>query len=51
MVERARIVLELVDGPSVADILQAQGSLKTKDGKPFDVKSILDLSWQKARKL
>lgn len=35
----------------IANILQDQGSLKTKDGKPFDVKSILDLSWQKARKL
>jgi NitT/TauT family transport system substrate-binding protein len=35
----------------IADILQAQGSLKTKDGKPFDVKSVLDLSWQKERKL
>lgn len=35
----------------IADILQDQGSLKTRDGKPFDVKSILDLSWQKERKL
>ncbi len=35
----------------IADILQAQGSLKTRDGKPFEVKSILDLSWQKERKL
>ncbi len=35
----------------IADILQAQGSLKTRDGKPFDVKSILDLRWQKERKL
>ncbi|HYD94388.1 MAG TPA: ABC transporter substrate-binding protein [Noviherbaspirillum sp.] len=35
----------------IADILQEQGSLKTRDGKPFDVKSILDLSWQKERKL
>lgn len=35
----------------IADILQQQGSLKTRDGKPFDVKSILDLNWQKERKL
>jgi NitT/TauT family transport system substrate-binding protein len=35
----------------IADILQAQGALKTKDGKPFDVKSVLDLNWQKERKL
>jgi NitT/TauT family transport system substrate-binding protein len=35
----------------IADILQEQGSLKTRDGKPFDVKSITDLSWQKERKL
>ncbi len=35
----------------IADILQAQGSLKTRDGKPFAVKNILDLSWQKERKL
>jgi NitT/TauT family transport system substrate-binding protein len=35
----------------IADILQAQGSLKTRDGKPFDVKNITDLSWQKERKL
>jgi len=35
----------------IADILQEQGSLKTRDGKPFEVNSILDLSWQKERKL
>ncbi|RJF94986.1 ABC transporter substrate-binding protein [Noviherbaspirillum saxi] len=35
----------------IANILQDQGSLKTRDGKPFDVNSILDLSWQKERKL
>jgi len=35
----------------IANILQEQGSLKTRDGKPFDVNSILDLSWQKERKL
>jgi len=35
----------------IANILQEQGSLKTKDGKPFEVRSIVDLSWQKDRKL
>lgn len=35
----------------IADILQQQGALKTRDGKPFDVKSLVDLSWQKDRKL
>ena len=35
----------------IAGILQEQGSLKTRDGKPFDVKQILDLSWQQERKL
>src|SRR5690606_31507190 len=35
----------------IADILQAQGSLKTRDGKPYDVSSIIDLSWQEARQL
>lgn len=35
----------------IADIMQAQGSLKTRDGKHFDVKKIIDLDWQKARKL
>jgi NitT/TauT family transport system substrate-binding protein len=35
----------------IADILTEQGSLKTRDGSPFDVKTILDLSWQKDRKL
>ena len=35
----------------IAGILQEQGSLKTRDGKPFDVNSILDLSWQEERKL
>lgn len=34
----------------LADIMQAQGALKTRDGKPFDVKTILDLSWQRERK-
>ncbi|HUH39613.1 MAG TPA: ABC transporter substrate-binding protein, partial [Castellaniella sp.] len=35
----------------VADIMQAQGSLKTKDGSTFKVDTIIDLEWQKARKL
>lgn len=35
----------------IADIMQAQGSLKTRDGKPFDVTSIIDLEWQKERNL
>lgn len=35
----------------IANIMQEQGALKTRDGKAFDVKSILDLSWQKERKL
>ncbi|MDN5844534.1 MAG: ABC transporter substrate-binding protein [Alcaligenaceae bacterium] len=35
----------------IADIMQAQGSLKTKDGSPFDVTSIVDLEWQQARNL
>lgn len=35
----------------IADILQAQGALKTRDGQPYDVSSVVDLSWQKARQL
>jgi NitT/TauT family transport system substrate-binding protein len=35
----------------IADIMQAQGSLKTHDGSPFEVSSIIDLEWQKARNL
>ncbi|EXF47139.1 taurine ABC transporter substrate-binding protein [Pseudomonas sp. BAY1663] len=35
----------------LADILQEQGSLKTRDGKPFDTRAILDLSWQESRAL
>lgn len=42
---------ELARMQEIADILTEQGSLKTKDGKPYDVKSIIDLSWQKERKL
>lgn len=42
--DRARI-------QELADILQAQGALKTRDGKPFDTAAILDLSWQDARGL
>ncbi len=42
---------ELSRMQEIADIMQAQGALKTRDGKPFDVKQILDLSWQEERKL
>jgi NitT/TauT family transport system substrate-binding protein len=35
----------------IAGIMQEQGALKTRDGKPFDVNQVLDLSWQKERKL
>lgn len=35
----------------IANIMQEQGALKTRDGKPFDVNNVLDLSWQKERKL
>lgn len=35
----------------IADIMQEQGSLKTRDGKPFVVNNIVDLEWQKARNL
>ena len=31
--------------------IQELGSLKTRDGKPFDTSAILDLSWQEAREL
>lgn len=33
----------------LADILQEQGALKTRDGNAFDTKAIVDLSWQDAR--
>jgi NitT/TauT family transport system substrate-binding protein len=42
---------ELDTMQEIADIMQEQGALKTRDGKPFDVKSIVDLEWQQARKL
>jgi NitT/TauT family transport system substrate-binding protein len=42
--ERARM-------QEIAGIMQEQGALKTRDGKPFDVDQILDLSWQKERGL
>ncbi|GGK06917.1 ABC transporter substrate-binding protein [Pseudomonas matsuisoli] len=42
---------ELARIQELADILQEQGSLKTRDGKPFDTKAIVDLSWQEAREL
>ena len=40
---RIRGQIEKVDGSML--------SLKTRDGKPYDVNQILDLSWQKARNL
>ena len=42
---------ELSRMQEIAGIMQAQGALKTRDGKPFDVKQIVDLSWQEERKL
>lgn len=42
---------ELARMQEIADILTEQGSLKTRDGKPYEVKGIIDLSWQKDRKL
>lgn len=35
----------------IANIMQEQGALKTKDGAAYDVKNIVDLEWQQARKL
>ncbi|KAA0911213.1 ABC transporter substrate-binding protein [Pusillimonas sp. ANT_WB101] len=35
----------------IADIMQKQGALKTRDGSSFDVSKIVDLEWQQARKL
>lgn len=35
----------------IADIMQGQGALKTKDGSPYNVRDIVDLDWQQARKL
>ena len=42
---------ELSRMQEIAGIMQAQGSLKTRDGKPFQVEQIIDLCWQKERKL
>lgn len=42
---------ELARMQEIADILTEQGSLKTRDGKPYDVNGIIDLSWQMDRKL
>ena len=42
---------ELARMQELANILQDQGSLKTRDGKPFNVNTIIDLDWQKSRKL
>ena len=35
----------------IADIMREQNALKTEDGKPFDVSKVVDLAWQKERKL
>lgn len=35
----------------IADIMQEQGSLKTRDDSQFNVDKIIDLEWQEARKL
>ncbi|TFL11367.1 ABC transporter substrate-binding protein [Pusillimonas caeni] len=42
---------ELARMQEIADIMQEQGALKTRDGSRFDVSTIVDLSWQEARKL
>jgi len=42
---------ELARMQEIADIMQGQGALKTRDGSPFDVTSIVDLSWQQHHKL
>jgi NitT/TauT family transport system substrate-binding protein len=42
---------ELSRMQEIANIMQEQGALKTLDGKPYDVKNVIDLSWQKERKL
>ncbi len=42
---------ELTRMQEIADIMQEQGALKTKDGSPFLVNTIVDLEWQKTRQL
>mgnify|MGYP000916185522 CR=1 FL=1 len=42
---------EIARMQEIADIMQAQGSLKPRDGAPFDVTRIVDLEWQQARNL
>ncbi len=42
---------ELKRMQEIADIMQAQGSLKTRDGSSFVVDDIVDLEWQRARNL
>ncbi|MDQ9170496.1 ABC transporter substrate-binding protein [Oxalobacteraceae bacterium R-40] len=42
---------ELSRMQEIAGIMQEQGALKTLDGKPYDVNKVIDLSWQKERKL
>lgn len=44
-------VKELDRMQEIADIMQSQGSLKTRDGSRFEVSQIIDLEWQKARGL
>lgn len=42
---------ELTRMQEIAGIMQAQGALKTLDGKPYEIKNVIDLSWQIERKL
>lgn len=42
---------EIARMQEIADIMQDQGSLKTRDGERFDVSKIVDLEWQKERQL
>lgn len=42
---------ELARMQEIADIMQAQGSLKTRDGGRFIVDDIVDLEWQQTRNL
>lgn len=41
--------LDLSRMQEIANIMQTQGSLKTRDGSPFDLNTIMDLAWQHAR--
>ncbi len=42
---------EITRMQEIADIMQEQGALKTRDGGKFDVTKIVDLEWQQARQL